>query len=115
MGSSLRKRAQLPIRILKNSCIACRRSPSLPIVRCLDRSISKGEISPEQTMVDGLLELSDRNYGWRAESDIQVKKFRGSAFLHGRHAYKITNNGIAISARRGAAGPSLAARRRRIE
>ena len=62
----------------------------------LTASLSKGEISPEQTMVDGLLELSDRNYGWRAESDIQVKKFRGSAFLRGRHAYKITNNGIAI-------------------
>ena len=53
-------------------------------------------ISPEQTMVDGVIELTDRNYGWRAESDIHVRKFRGGSFLRGRHAYKITQAGVAV-------------------
>ena len=56
-------------------------------------------VSPEQTMVDGLIELNDRAYGWRAESDLQVRKFRGSGFLRGRHAYKITTDGIVIHPR----------------
>jgi len=65
----------------------------------LTASLRDGEVSPEDTMVDGLLELSDRNYGWRAESDIQIKKFRGSTFLRGRHAYKITDDGIVVHPR----------------
>lgn len=52
--------------------------------------------SPEQTMVDGLIVLTDRIYGWQAESDIQVLKFRGSGFLRGRHSYKITGDGIIV-------------------
>jgi circadian clock protein KaiC len=52
--------------------------------------------TPEQTMVDGLILLRDRLYGWRAESDLQVTKFRGSGFLRGRHSYKITNAGFVI-------------------
>ena len=54
------------------------------------------EVSPEQTMVDGLITLSDRIYGWRAESDLQVTKFRGSGYLRGRHSYKITDAGIVV-------------------
>jgi len=54
------------------------------------------EASPEQTMVDGLIVLTDRIYGWRAESDLQVTKFRGGAFLRGRHSYKITDAGIVV-------------------
>jgi circadian clock protein KaiC len=53
-------------------------------------------VSPEQTMVDGLIELSDRSYGSRSESDLHVRKFRGSPFLRGRHSYKITNDGIRV-------------------
>jgi circadian clock protein KaiC len=52
--------------------------------------------SPEQTMVDGLIVLSDRNYGWQAASDLQVTKFRGSGYLRGRHSYKISDQGIAV-------------------
>lgn len=55
--------------------------------------------SPEQTMVDGLIGLNDRGYGWRSESDIQILKFRGSGFLRGRHAYKITDGGIVVHPR----------------
>ena len=54
------------------------------------------EVSPEQTMVDGLITLSDRIYGWQAESDLQVTKFRGSGYLRGRHSYKITDAGIVV-------------------
>ena len=52
--------------------------------------------SPEQTMVDGLIELTDRSYGWQAQSDLQIRKFRGGAFLRGRHSYKITDAGITV-------------------
>jgi circadian clock protein KaiC len=54
------------------------------------------QIFPEQTMVDGLITLSDRVYGWLAESDLLVSKFRGAAYLRGRHAYKISNDGLAV-------------------
>jgi circadian clock protein KaiC len=54
------------------------------------------QISPEQTMVDGLITLSDQIYGWRAERDLLVTKFRGSGYLRGRHFYKITDAGIVV-------------------
>jgi circadian clock protein KaiC len=65
----------------------------------LTTNVGKDEITPEQTMVDGLIELRDNMYGWRSESDIQVRKFRGSGFLRGRHAYKITTDGIVVHPR----------------
>jgi circadian clock protein KaiC len=55
--------------------------------------------SPAETMVDGLIELNDRIYGWRAESDLQVVKFRGSGFLRGRHGYKISDSGLIVHPR----------------
>jgi circadian clock protein KaiC len=61
---------------------------------------AQGErVTPEHTMVDGVLELSDRLVGWAAESYLQVVKLRGSAFLRGRHAYKITADGIVVHPR----------------
>jgi circadian clock protein KaiC len=62
----------------------------------LTTNVRTDQVTPEQTMVDGLIELRDNIYGWRAESDIQVRKFRGSGFLRGRHAYKITTEGIVV-------------------
>ena len=56
-------------------------------------------VSPEKTMVDGVIELNDRLYGWQAESDLQVVKFRGSGFLRGRHSYQITQSGIIVHPR----------------
>jgi circadian clock protein KaiC len=53
-------------------------------------------VSPEHTMVDGLIDLNDRLYGSRAERDIYVRKFRGSGFLRGRHAFTITGDGITV-------------------
>lgn len=58
-----------------------------------------GTVSPEQTMVDGLIRLNDQNYGWRSQSDLQVTKFRGGAFLRGKHAYQITNDGLKVHPR----------------
>ena len=57
------------------------------------------KITPEHTMVDGIVELADELTGWSAESTIQVVKFRGSDFLRGRHAFKITADGIVVHPR----------------
>jgi circadian clock protein KaiC len=53
-------------------------------------------IAPEHTMVDGIIEICDTAHGWRSERDIQVRKFRGSDTLRGRHAMRISNAGISI-------------------
>jgi len=59
-------------------------------------SAGEASISPEHTMVDGLIELSDEQYGWRSVRDLHVRKFRGSSYLRGRHAFRITRNGIEV-------------------
>ena len=50
--------------------------------------------SPEYTIVDGIVELSDELIGWTAESTLQVVKLRGSDYLRGRHAFRITDDGL---------------------
>src|SRR4051794_25004675 len=61
---------------------------------------AQGErITPEHTMVDGIIELTDHLMGWAAESFLQVVKFRGSSFLRGLHAFKITSDGIVVHPR----------------
>ena len=47
-------------------------------------------------MVDGLIELKSTLHGRRAEHDLQVHKLRGSGFMGGRHAYRITAAGHLI-------------------
>jgi circadian clock protein KaiC len=56
-------------------------------------------VTPEDTMVDGLIRLNDQNYGWRSQSDLQVTKFRGGAFMRGRHAYEVTSAGVVVHPR----------------
>jgi circadian clock protein KaiC len=51
---------------------------------------------PEHTMVDGLIELQSSLHGRRAERSLQVHKLRGSWFMGGKHAYRITDNGHSI-------------------
>ena len=51
---------------------------------------------PEHTMVDGMISLHDIEYGWRVERDLFVNKFRGSDHLRGRHAMRITDDGIKV-------------------
>jgi circadian clock protein KaiC len=53
-------------------------------------------IAPEHTMVDGLIEICDTAYGWRSERDIHVRKLRGSDALRGRHAMRISDEGISV-------------------
>jgi circadian clock protein KaiC len=56
-------------------------------------------ITAEHTMVDGIIELTDQLSGWVAESSLQVAKLRGSSTLRGRHAFKITDDGIVVHPR----------------
>ena len=56
-------------------------------------------VSPEHTMVDGIVALSDAVDGdaaWRAERQLEIRKFRGSPHLRGRHAYRIGADGIEV-------------------
>jgi circadian clock protein KaiC len=53
-------------------------------------------VAPEHTMVDGLIELEDRLTEMRTERSLQVRKFRGSATLRGRHSFRITIDGIRV-------------------
>ena len=57
---------------------------------------SRAEHYPEHTMVDGLITLDDVPYGKRRQRELEVKKFRGSASLRGRHPFRITDNGIVL-------------------
>lgn len=51
---------------------------------------------PEHTMVDGLLSLEDvRQIAWR-QRELEVLKFRGKSLLRGRHAFRITADGITV-------------------
>ena len=51
---------------------------------------------PENTMVDGLMELRQHRVGVRSEHRIVVHKLRGSGFLEGEHTYRITRDGITV-------------------
>ncbi len=50
----------------------------------------------EETMVDGVLELSTRSADIRIVRQAQIRKFRGSDFLSGQHLYTISTDGITI-------------------
>ena len=53
-------------------------------------------ISPEHTMVDGIIELSAELFQMRSLRRIAVTKFRGGAFLEGQHSYLITGDGLRV-------------------
>ena len=60
-------------------------------------STSAGDLSaPELTMVDGLIEMWLHRHGFRTERRLMVHKLRGSAFLEGQHAFRITGEGIRV-------------------
>jgi circadian clock protein KaiC len=59
-------------------------------------SSSLQTVSAEHTMVDGVIELEDRMFGVRTERTLTVRKFRGSPFLRGRHAFQIAGDGIQL-------------------
>jgi circadian clock protein KaiC len=51
---------------------------------------------PEFAVADGIVELSRRRLGNRDERYFRVFKVRGSSYLEGAHAFKITNAGLEI-------------------
>ena len=52
--------------------------------------------SPEYTMVDGWIELSDDEHEASAIRSLRVHKFRGGDFARGRHMYRISDRGIEL-------------------
>jgi len=52
--------------------------------------------TPEYAIVDGIVELSDQLIGWSSESTLQVVKLRGTGYLRGRHAFRITGDGLVV-------------------
>lgn len=57
------------------------------------------EETAEHTMVDCVLDMRSRLYGWRSERDLEVVKRRGANHLRGRHAFAITDAGITVHPR----------------
>jgi circadian clock protein KaiC len=53
-------------------------------------------VLPEQTMVEGVIELTRRVPLAQSLRYVEVKKFRGSDYLDGRHALQITGDGIVV-------------------
>ena len=54
---------------------------------------------PEQTMVDGVIELKVRSVDMRTTRELEVRKFRGGPFLEGKHHYVITSEGLVVHPR----------------
>lgn len=54
---------------------------------------------PENTLVDGVIQISDQLIGPRAVRELTVLKFRGSDYLRGRHEMEITKEGLQIHPR----------------
>lgn len=52
--------------------------------------------SPEHTMVDGWIELSNELIDYRAVQAIQVRKHRGAPILGGKHRLRLSNSGIEV-------------------
>lgn len=50
----------------------------------------------EHTMVDCVIQMRSRLYGWRAARDLEVVKRRGAAHLRGRHAFRIGDAGLEV-------------------
>jgi circadian clock protein KaiC len=71
----------------------------VPFLDCTTFLLTNGPadaLAPEHTMVDGLVELSDQQIGVRAARELNVRKFRGSHHLRGKHAFEITSEGITV-------------------
>lgn len=53
-------------------------------------------VNAEHTMVDGIVELEDRLFDARAERSLQIRKFRGAGSLRGKHAFRVTDDGLEV-------------------
>jgi circadian clock protein KaiC len=56
-------------------------------------------LTPEQTMVDGIVELHRLPRNAVTERRLEVHKFRGSSHLDGRHSLRITTDGVVVHPR----------------
>ncbi len=54
------------------------------------------EATAEHTMVDCVIDVRSRLYGWRSERDLEVVKRRGASHLQGHHSFIITDAGITV-------------------
>ncbi len=54
------------------------------------------QATAEHTMVDCVIDVRSRLYGWRSERDLEVVKRRGASHLQGHHAFTITDAGITV-------------------
>jgi circadian clock protein KaiC len=61
--------------------------------------------APEFAVADAIIGLDTRRYGDRTQRSLQVHKLRGSGFLSGRHAYRLSSGGLRVFPR--LADPSL--------
>jgi circadian clock protein KaiC len=53
-------------------------------------------VAVDHTMVDGVMQLETKLYGWRAERHLQVHKMRGTGYLRGEHSFQITDKGVVV-------------------
>jgi len=65
----------------------------------LSQPLDDTTLVPVATMVDGVIELDDRDIGLRAVRELTVRKFRGSGYLRGGHVYDITDAGLVVHPR----------------
>lgn len=74
---------------------------SAEIQRCTTILLTQpdGDSMPEQTVADGVIELTMPQVGSRTIRELQVRKHRGSPFLEGQHLYTITESGITVHPR----------------
>lgn len=66
---------------------------------------STRSITPEHTMVDGVIELRSELFGAQAERSLTVHKMRGVGMVGGRHAMRITDEGMEVFPRLEAMAP----------
>ena len=52
--------------------------------------------SPEETMVDGIINLKATIHEWRSLRELCVRKFRGSSYIQGVHSYEISEDGFTV-------------------
>jgi len=57
---------------------------------------AEAEVTVEHTMVDCVIDVRSRLYGWRSERDLEVLKRRGASYLLGRHAFSITDASVEV-------------------
>lgn len=74
---------------------------SAEINRCTTILLAQTETAShaQQTVADGVIELTVPQFGMRTARELQVHKFRGSSFLEGRHLYTISDEGVIVHPR----------------